>query len=97
MFAKLYLEITSRCNLACSFCPGTTRPAKFLTVEEFSALARRLRPHGPRDFLQSGQSPRLFRVEERRAAPEHRRPLLSLRRSTTKNSGGILSCHANTE
>lgn len=46
MFAKLYLEITSRCNLACSFCPGTTRPAKFLTVEEFNVLARRLRPHG---------------------------------------------------
>ena len=46
MFAKLYLEITSRCNLACSFCPGTTRTAKFLTVEEFSVLARRLRPHG---------------------------------------------------
>ena len=46
MFAKLYLEITSRCNLACSFCPGTTRPAKFLTVEEFTVLARRLRPHG---------------------------------------------------
>lgn len=46
MFAKLYLEITSRCNLACSFCPGTTRPAKFLTVEEFTILARRLRPHG---------------------------------------------------
>lgn len=46
MFAKLYLEITSRCNLACSFCPGTTRPAQFLTPEEFSILARRLRPHG---------------------------------------------------
>lgn len=49
MFAKVYLEITDVCNLACSFCVGTTRPKHFLSVEEFDTLARRIRPHT--DFL----------------------------------------------
>ena len=42
---KVYLEITSCCNLACSFCPGTRREKRFLSVEEFRVLTERLRPH----------------------------------------------------
>lgn len=49
MFAKVYLEITNVCNLACSFCVGTIRPKRFLSVEEFDTLAGRLRPYT--DFL----------------------------------------------
>ena len=49
MFAKLYLEITNACNLRCSFCPGTRRPRRYLSEEEFTFLARRLRPFG--DYL----------------------------------------------
>lgn len=43
-FAKGYLEITNVCNLACSFCHGTKRQARFLTVDEFVVLAGKLRP-----------------------------------------------------
>ena len=43
-FKKIYLEITNVCNLRCSFCPGTDRPAKMLTVEEFSQLLPKLQP-----------------------------------------------------
>ena len=42
---KVYLEITNVCNLNCSFCPGTKRPAGFLSVEEFRRFGAKLRPH----------------------------------------------------
>ncbi len=45
MFSRIYLEITTCCNLSCSFCPGTSRPAVFLTPERFSVLAQKLRPY----------------------------------------------------
>ena len=32
MFNRTYVEITNVCNLACSFCPGTRRPALFATL-----------------------------------------------------------------
>ena len=44
-FAKVYLEITNICNLRCDFCPGNTRPPHSVTPEEFSSLARALRPY----------------------------------------------------
>lgn len=42
---KAYLEITNVCNLACTFCPGTRRPAGFLAPKDFRVLASRLRLH----------------------------------------------------
>lgn len=42
---KAYLEITNVCNLSCDFCPGTRRPAAFLSPEDFRTLAEKLRPH----------------------------------------------------
>ncbi|MCZ0704639.1 radical SAM protein with 4Fe4S-binding SPASM domain [Natronobacillus azotifigens] len=35
-FKKFYLEITSVCNLACSFCPPTIRARQFISTEDFS-------------------------------------------------------------
>lgn len=43
-YKKVYLEITNRCNLQCSFCPGTRRTPRMLTPVEFRFLAERLRP-----------------------------------------------------
>ena len=51
MFSRLYLEITTCCNLSCSFCPGTARPAVFLSPERFRALAGKLRPYGEYLYL----------------------------------------------
>ncbi len=43
MLKRAYVEITNVCNLACSFCPGTKRDKRFMTPEEFSCIAGKLR------------------------------------------------------
>jgi radical SAM protein with 4Fe4S-binding SPASM domain len=43
MLKKAYLEITNACNLRCSFCHGTKREIKFLSTEEFTLDATKLR------------------------------------------------------
>ena len=43
MLKKAYLEITNACNLRCSFCHGTKREIKFLSTEEFTLAATKLR------------------------------------------------------
>lgn len=48
-FRKIYVEISNLCNLKCSFCPGTRRPGKRMTVAEFTSLMPKLRPYT--DFL----------------------------------------------
>lgn len=48
-FRKVYLEISNICNLHCSFCPGTKRPLKAMSEEEFEHLLTKLRPCS--DFL----------------------------------------------
>ena len=48
-FNKVYLEISNLCNLSCAFCPGTKRPKRAMTVEEFSSLLPKLRPYS--DYL----------------------------------------------
>lgn len=45
MLDRVYVEITNVCNLACDFCPGTTRARRFLTPEEFRTIAEKLRGH----------------------------------------------------
>lgn len=43
-FNKIYLEISNVCNLRCAFCPGTKRPPRSMSEEEFAALLPKLRP-----------------------------------------------------
>lgn len=43
MLKKAYLEITNACNLRCSFCHGTKREIKYLSIEEFTLAASKLR------------------------------------------------------
>lgn len=38
-FHRIYIEITNRCNLQCSFCPTDGRPARMLSVKEFEYIA----------------------------------------------------------
>ena len=42
MLKKAYVEITNRCNLACSFCPKTKRPPRTMSAQEFDLVLSRL-------------------------------------------------------
>lgn len=44
-FKKFYIETTSICNLACSFCPPTHRQSQFISVEDFSKILDDIKPH----------------------------------------------------
>jgi radical SAM protein with 4Fe4S-binding SPASM domain len=44
-FKKVYFEITSVCNLACTFCPPTLRPKQFIALEDFSKRLDEIKPH----------------------------------------------------
>ena len=43
MYSRVYVEITNLCNRNCSFCPGTVRPDRQMSLEEFQIVARKLR------------------------------------------------------
>ncbi len=43
MYSKVYVEITNRCNQNCSFCPGTKRLVKSLSMEEFQIIVNKLK------------------------------------------------------
>ena len=42
MYSRVYVEITNICNRSCSFCPGTKRPLRRMTLSEFDAVTDRL-------------------------------------------------------
>ena len=42
MYSRVYVEITNLCNRNCSFCPGTVRPGRMMTAEEFRTVAEKL-------------------------------------------------------
>ena len=42
MYAKVYIEITNICNMACSFCHGHSRPPRRMSREEFSRVLDQL-------------------------------------------------------
>jgi len=43
MYSRVYVEITTICNRNCTFCPGTTRAPKRLSMEEFQCIVEKLK------------------------------------------------------
>lgn len=43
MYSRVYVEITTLCNRSCTFCPGTTRPPRRLSMEEFKVIIEKLK------------------------------------------------------
>ena len=41
-YSRVYVEITNLCNRNCTFCPGTVREPKMMTVSEFESVVRKL-------------------------------------------------------
>jgi len=44
-FKKIYIEITNRCNLACSFCQPSRRLKAFMSPGEFDRILRKITGH----------------------------------------------------
>lgn len=44
-FKRIYIEITSTCNLSCSFCQETRRPAYFMSIENFRHILENIKPY----------------------------------------------------
>ncbi len=44
-FKKIYIEITNRCNLACSFCQPSSRPKAFMPSKAFEEILRKISGH----------------------------------------------------
>ena len=42
MYSRVYVEITNICNRNCSFCPGTRRIPRRMTLAEFTTVAEKL-------------------------------------------------------
>lgn len=44
-FKKIYIEVTNCCNLACSFCPQTGRPKRFMDRAVFTEIVEKVRAY----------------------------------------------------
>lgn len=64
-FKKVYIEITSICNLACSFCPPTERKANFIKLDDFTYTLDQIKPHTNHIYLHVKGEPLLHpRIDE---------------------------------
>ncbi len=43
MYSRVYVEITTICNRNCTFCPGTKRALKRLSMDEFQTIIEKLK------------------------------------------------------
>ena len=50
-FSKIYVEITNKCNLSCSFCSKDTLPKKEMTVEEFRLVIKKIKKYTDSIYL----------------------------------------------
>lgn len=44
-FKRIYIEITTNCNLSCSFCSKLTRKGGSMTVEQFETIAKQVKEY----------------------------------------------------
>ena len=50
-YKKVYIEITNICNLSCSFCSKVEKPARAMSIEEFSHILSEIRPYTDTIYL----------------------------------------------
>lgn len=64
-FKKVYIEITSVCNLACSFCPPTSRKANIIKLDAFNNILDQVKSYTKYIYLHVKGEPLLHpRIDE---------------------------------
>lgn len=64
-FKKVYIEITSVCNLACSFCSPTSRAANIIKLDAFNNILDQIKSHTKYIYLHVKGEPLLHpRIDE---------------------------------
>lgn len=64
-FKKVYVEITSVCNLACTFCPPTQRTKGLIKLDAFNNILDQIKPHTKYIYLHVKGEPLLHaRIDE---------------------------------
>ena len=64
-FSKIYVELTNRCNLQCSFCSQSNRPYRDLSLEEFAHILKEISPYTKNIYLHVKGEPLLYpRLDE---------------------------------
>lgn len=60
-FKKVYIEITNRCNLSCSFCSKNTREKRSISVTEFEHILKEIKPYTKNIYLHVKGEPLLHK------------------------------------
>ena len=60
-FKKIYIEITNKCNLNCSFCSRTTKEGKELTIDEFIEIISKIKDYTDYVYLHVQGEPLLHK------------------------------------
>lgn len=50
-FKKIYIEITNRCNLSCSFCSKIEKPLRNMTTDEFKIILEKIKNYTDTIYL----------------------------------------------
>ena len=50
-YKKIYVEITNRCNLSCSFCSKVEKPLRNMTIDEFKCIIEKIKDYTDTIYL----------------------------------------------
>ena len=51
MYKRVYIEITNICNLNCDFCPATKREKKYMSINEFEEIIKKVKGYTNHIYL----------------------------------------------
>lgn len=60
-YRKIYIEITNKCNLNCSFCSKVLKPKKDMTLEEFDLILNKIKDYTDYIYLHVKGEPLLHK------------------------------------
>ena len=94
---RIYIEITNICNMSCSFCSGTNRIKKSMTVQDFRLIASEIAPLGVQIYLHVLGEPLLHKDIKSilDVASEYKLPVnITTNGTLIKNNSDMLMSHS---